>query len=583
MIVSIRDQLGGPRLVSLATWVVSTVFGFFTIVAEAIRLHRVESWGLCAVGLVSVLLPGVFQFVAGRTIARGRAHRPVSPAVVGLILIPTSAMFFVPLSLYVYWADLSIFAYSTEQLPFSIVLGVIWYCALIIVLDLRDSTARLVAQQIAERARVDAIAVKQDKVVEAIEREIDSEVNEELAAGREQVAFILRDHDSGGAGEGRDVAAVLRRIAELRVRPLSHRLDGDHALVDLRPNLRAIVATTVRTQSLRPFEMGSAVLFCFLGSEINAFGFIRGGGLLIAGVIALVAIAAVANVMLERFPSRRWMVLSGTFGLLQLNTFITNSFRNRWIDGYITPAYFVVQVVFAAVLAVGMAALPVWRSSRLGVSPLFRDAIARDAKEACLRGEMVAIAARKAAQLLHGDVQSRLHACAMSIEAACDSGDVNALSRGLDEALRVLDTPINLNASGGDEVATRLSDEVERKVKLWGGLVEIDLEIDSAAAARTGEAAFAMGRLVEEGISNAVRHAAATRIATKIRSRGALLDLTIIDNGLGLPDLPIVASGGLGLALVDRTTRGDWSIERRDGLTYLSASLPVDLGSTVGT
>lgn len=505
----------------------------------------------------------------------------MSLVVVGLVLTATSIAFFVPLAIYTATRETGIVSYGGAQLVVSIVFGVVWYCVLIILLDLRDSTAREVTRQLIERARVDQLAMKQGEVIDAIQREIEQEVANEMAMGRTQVTGLLSAIGSRGEGGGREAAATLRAISEDRVRPLSRRLVGHRETVDLRPSLAAIVRTTWRTQPLKPVLIGCIIFLTFIGSEIEAFGVVRGGGLLMVGVVVVIAVASGANWLLQRFSRRRNVILLSAFLLLQLNTFGTNSVRNRWADGHIGLAFFAVQVAFFVFLTLATSAFPVWRSSRSGVVSLFREAMDREAQDACLRGEQVAFYAQRAAQLLHGEVQSRLHACAMTIEAACATGDLDAVTESLEEALRTFDRALTSRVHGSDQDDVILSREVLRKVELWRGLVAIECFVDPEVGSLHGAPAVVAGRVVEEGISNAVRHAAATQVRASVGVEGDQMRIEIIDNGTGPVDSMRVGSTGLGLAMVDRLSRGQWTLGRDGGSTHLVVSVPLGIGSTV--
>jgi signal transduction histidine kinase len=56
-------------------------------------------------------------------------------------------------------------------------------------------------------------------------------------------------------------------------------------------------------------------------------------------------------------------------------------------------------------------------------------------------------------------------------------------------------------------------------------------------------------RLAQEAVTNALKHAEATLIQVKLDIQAALVTLTVIDDGIGVPSPPIV-SDGLGLKLM---------------------------------
>jgi signal transduction histidine kinase len=142
--------------------------------------------------------------------------------------------------------------------------------------------------------------------------------------------------------------------------------------------------------------------------------------------------------------------------------------------------------------------------------------------------------ARHLAGLLHGRVQSRLLGCAMAIEFAGD--DPSALQQALDRTRSVLD-----EEWGAPRDASRSVGEV---LTPWKGLAEISVvgEVDEFAADP------ACVRVVEELVSNAVRHGGARRVDVSIESDGTDRVITVADDGQALGE----GRPGLGTSLLER-------------------------------
>lgn len=77
----------------------------------------------------------------------------------------------------------------------------------------------------------------------------------------------------------------------------------------------------------------------------------------------------------------------------------------------------------------------------------------------------------------------------------------------------------------------------------------IDIVVDLAAADRArGDALVtALFRIVQECLTNVVRHAAATQVRISLLQIGATLELKVADNGKGLTEVAASADGGYGL------------------------------------
>ena len=183
------------------------------------------------------------------------------------------------------------------------------------------------------------------------------------------------------------------------------------------------------------------------------------------------------------------------------------------------------------------------RTYRDDVARTFQAGIDRELIESIAASRQVAQLARESARILHGTVQTRLIACAVAIERASETRDVEAFQAALREAHDVLTEPARHEAL--DEAM--LGDEVQRKVSLWSGLCAIDVDIAPGLGHIGGRMARDVGRVVEEGLSNAIRHGAATAIHVRITGTAAEVLVEIDDNGVG----PQRGQRGLGSSLLD--------------------------------
>jgi anti-sigma regulatory factor (Ser/Thr protein kinase) len=92
---------------------------------------------------------------------------------------------------------------------------------------------------------------------------------------------------------------------------------------------------------------------------------------------------------------------------------------------------------------------------------------------------------------------------------------------------------------------------------LWRGLVEISVVIDPRVSACVGPTAYAIERVIEEGVTNAVRHGSATEIVIDIQPDGSNIAVVVTDNGTGPGD----GAPGLGSTHLDEITDSQWSLK----------------------
>jgi two-component system sensor histidine kinase UhpB len=93
-------------------------------------------------------------------------------------------------------------------------------------------------------------------------------------------------------------------------------------------------------------------------------------------------------------------------------------------------------------------------------------------------------------------------------------------------------TPLVLDNFG---LADALADLAEQTRRSHAGL-QLELEVDLAGARLSGDAALALYRTAQEGITNALRHGHACRIELRVSAGLDVVTLRLLDNGSGLPE-----------------------------------------------
>ncbi len=141
-------------------------------------------------------------------------------------------------------------------------------------------------------------------------------------------------------------------------------------------------------------------------------------------------------------------------------------------------------------------------------------------------------------------------------------------------------TPLLLDNFG---LAEALGDLVERTRRSQPE-VELDLQVDLADAAVSSEAALALYRVAQEGISNALRHGQAHRIQLTVTAADGALALTLRDDGRGLAPDWSKRTGHYGLRwLAERVEAlaGELRVEAAEPRgVQLQARLPLDAATS---
>lgn len=172
---------------------------------------------------------------------------------------------------------------------------------------------------------------------------------------------------------------------------------------------------------------------------------------------------------------------------------------------------------------------------------------------------------RDVASQLHGNVQARLLASAALMRQPDLMRTLGITNPA--ELLLDVDDFVEPQAASGD-----VAERIDAVVRPWRSLMETTVRVDVADIAP--ERAEAVCRIIEEGLSNAYRHGAATAVEIDAAMESAGVRITVLDDGSGLDaDL----QPGLGSTLLDALAPNSWSLARSaDGRTVLDALVRID-------
>lgn len=124
--------------------------------------------------------------------------------------------------------------------------------------------------------------------------------------------------------------------------------------------------------------------------------------------------------------------------------------------------------------------------------------------------------------------------------------------------------PVNIAPDGLANALAKLADEVRDDLG-----VDATFSADGPVAVRASEEAGHLYRIVQEAVTNAVRHGGAREIEIALTSEAdGLVALTVRDDGSGIPDDALAGAGGLGLRTMGYRARrvgGMIDVSRREG------------------
>ena len=572
--VELREQLGGRRLLSKTTWSIGAIVAMLVVLSEALNNKGMKGFYLCVVASLALLFTALFQWLLHKNAERRQLEIPHTWSFIYLVAAGTSIFLFLPVFLFVELASIRSYSFTLPQLPLALASGTMWTLLVVIVLDIRDRESSQMLLRIQSEARQDIIGLQQNEIVKEINRQVAVEIESGLAEGRAELEHLrMQLEDIEGSFDS--MSSKVREISVNAVRTLSHRLRTPDADNVVAPGLFQLVKTTVKTEPFRTLDLAVIIFLTFIVTEIRRFGFVRGAGLLAIGVLVLICVCELANKLMRSVPSAHLFIFSSAFILLQVNTVATDLVRSRWGAKAFTFPNLALEIVFSAILIFLSSAFPIWRRQHLGSIAIIRNSLDERSAQVAMRNSYLSLATQEAAQVLHGSVQSRLQACAMSIDVAVNEKDLNAIRRALDDAWSALVRPISGAMLEPDEPShSHLGTLVKRKVDLWKDLVNINWKVEPSSSEVDRLIAIAAGEVIEEAMGNAIRHGKATVIEIELLVTEPAIKITVTDNGKLDENVSArLIGGGTGLSMVDIRSSGKWSIERRDESTVLQAML----------
>lgn len=173
--------------------------------------------------------------------------------------------------------------------------------------------------------------------------------------------------------------------------------------------------------------------------------------------------------------------------------------------------------------------------------------------------DLIAVRDTDFARYLHGELQAGLIAASLLLQRASDTDDMELSRHALRSAANIL------RQDHARVSQSRISSPQARIEKIsdgWRGIAEVRIDLQWLDALETSILNDVIA-LIDEGVSNAIRHAKASTIAVSGCHLGADAHLEILSNGSGMTE----QTPGLGTKLFNELTssysysrQGDWNL-----------------------
>lgn len=551
---TIAQRLGGRWFISWMLFVINSLFSLVMLSSHLSYANKstnttviIACWLLAeaVVGCITAvlhftlfknrqLIPVPMQFVASYLLASGTISAVIYEAGRNAAGLPASGPMVLSISI-------TVLLYTWAGISGTLIADVLDESAL----RHHDLVEQRVQVMLLERSRLNLNSTIRDRVQTDVEVKMAESTSTLLTFLHSQSDRSLLPHS------GKISDAVHNSVSQ-SVRPLSEALWKASSQSLPRPSLKSIVISTLHEQPIKTLWVLIIVIVLTTKDSIVGFGFSRGATLVLYAIIGIVAISVSANALMRRYPKFHTQIFLATFVVFQMNQLVANMMRERWEPGSVPVALFIAQVFASAILIFITSAIGSWRQLTERSFEVFQKEITEDHVAEVVLGRQTAEIIREMSRVLHGAVQTRLIACGLMIEHARNNQDDVALNLALLEAIAVMQAPLP-EACTGDALGV----EINRKVSLWEGLCKFDVQIDQSLVDLSNPEPHEIGRVVEEGISNAVRHGGATHIALSVAQglEGSVV-VQLDDNGSG----PDGGKPNVGSALLTQISGGSWSL-----------------------
>jgi two-component sensor histidine kinase len=114
-------------------------------------------------------------------------------------------------------------------------------------------------------------------------------------------------------------------------------------------------------------------------------------------------------------------------------------------------------------------------------------------------------------------------------------------------------------------------------LKPWVGLLEIDISIEPELVSIQNSRVHVLGEVIEELISNSIRHGKATRIELKVfRAGEGEIEIIATDNATIAPSNSGSGSG-LGTRIFNLASEGRWALTRMGSSTQFRLTMGIEI------
>ena len=340
---------------------------------------------------------------------------------------------------------------------------------------------------------------------------------------------------------------------------------------------RILYATTARSAPLSRSAYALVLLALITPPIINYSLFTEA---LVAFPIMILAITMAAHIISKALASNSPHALRNSSILIYLTGFLPmisnligqvfnpdpNTRYPIYITGIIVPISYYIFIKVLQVLHPH--SLELIRNDELKASSALQVAVTKVVSD-----EFSHALSHRWAIFIHGKILTRLAATAIKLETASQAGDTQTFNAAIDSLISLLKNP----DAKFDQEVTDLETEVNSRLDPWLGLLEIELHIDQELTSVRNERVRELGEVIEEIISNSMRHGKAQKVNLRVMKSGDKEIQIIATDDATIAPPEYQGRFGLGTRIFNLASDGRWSLTRVESGTEFKLTMAIEL------
>jgi hypothetical protein len=339
---------------------------------------------------------------------------------------------------------------------------------------------------------------------------------------------------------------------------------------------RILVASIVQSSPLQQRSYAFVLIALVTPPYINFYSLPE---FLISYPILVITVFAFSYLIVKTQTSKSPQALRKASGLILLTgllPFIFNAVGQAiYHDPQTSFPIYITALILPIVYFLAMEFLQILRPSALSLIQN-DELIASDTLQKKVRGvvkeEFTKNLSHEWAIFIHGKVLTRLAATSLKLDAASRIGDAHTYNETVQSLLSLLSNPdVDFESASVD-----LQTEIASRLDPWRGLLDINLQIAPEIASLRNSRVRDVGQVIEELISNSIRHGRAEVINLNVARLNAKdIEIIAIDNSI-IPLPQTQNRSGLGTRIFNLASDGRWSITRKADATEFRLTMTLE-------